>query len=105
MRIFPGKLIHLDQRHIAGASHDLTVLAAALYRLKNRDAVEDSVRKRYLEDWNTALADSIAIDLQNEPPSLGRVTDPGTRGGHMDERLRHDWRGTTYNGTVVGGFA
>lgn len=74
--IHPPPMIELDDRHIFGASHDQTVLAFAMLSFKRHDAKDASMRATYQDRADRALAESIRIDQEGAPRTMGSMTDP-----------------------------
>lgn len=74
--VYPAKLVALQDRHIFGAAHDQTVLAFALWALKEHDAKDAGMRATYQARAANALAESIRIDQEGVQLDLGMMTDP-----------------------------
>lgn len=77
-RCFAPKLVGRGDRHVMGAEHDQTVIAAAIYAKKLTDSKDAIERENYKQAFQAAVAESIVLDEQMSPRSLGVVTDPGT---------------------------
>lgn len=105
-RVFPRRLEDLDERHVAGAMHDQTVVSFAVWVLKRRDAeTNPGVLAVYKREADEALAASIALDAPNTPRLLGRAYDSGILEdtiGRARGLPAGYWNGTsTYNGAAV----
>jgi hypothetical protein len=95
----PRKLLELDDRHIAGALHDQTLVSAAVWAFKRRDAKDRATRESYREDFEEAMLASIKHDEMNVPKTLGRLEDPSLCGD--DEEQDYARNAITVNGVQV----
>lgn len=84
-RVTSPRMVSLQDRHIFGSSHDMTVVAFGLWALKQHDAkdpmMRETYRKRVYGDPTTnqpgALAESIRIDQEAVQDVTAYMTDPG----------------------------
>lgn len=105
-RVFPRRLEDLEERHVAGAPHDQTIVSYAIWTLKRRDAeTNPGVLKVYKEEALEGLKQSILLDAPNAPRLLGRSYDSGIAADVMGGRRALPtgyWNGTNeYNGVAV----
>lgn len=100
-RILPQPMVALEQRHIAGAEHDMTVLAFCIAEAKRRDA-SDATRGTDIElalsEADRMMEASIEHDLQYAPRTVGYLRDPSTDGGIL---TRANVRDIYNRGTVT----
>lgn len=84
----PIAMVQLTDRHVAGAMHDETVLAFALLAVKEHDAKDPAMRQTYKDRADRALAESIRVDQENVPRSIGRMSDPSIEYGGTRRYVR-----------------
>lgn len=65
-----------DERHICGADHDAAIAAFAAAAWFEDDAEQQDKAREMKAAAAERLAESIAIDKQARPPTVGRVVDP-----------------------------
>lgn len=94
-RIVPYPMIEPSERHVAGADHDTTILAAAAYEWASRDSTDPSQKASLLAERTAAIAASIRLDRSKRPPRLGKLRDPSS------ERLRMRTPGDRGGGLVT----
>lgn len=75
-RSFAPKMVEPTERHCMGAEHDQTVVAAGIYAMKKTDSKDKTEREDYRKEYEAAVAQSIELDKQMVPRTLGQVTDP-----------------------------
>lgn len=100
-RLVPRTLLQLSERHLFGAQHDQTVVAAALYLLNRHSP--DPAAGTYAERFADLLAASIEQDRQLNVESEGVL---GESGGDEDESglsARRQYGGgvSTLNGVAI----
>lgn len=106
-RVFPRRLEDLDERHVAGAPHDQTIVSYAIWTLKRRDAeTNPGVLATYKAEAEQGLKQSMILDAPNIPRLLGRSRDTGIVEDMIGRAGRTlptgFWNGTsTYNGVAV----
>lgn len=76
MRIAPVKLINMDDRHIFGSAHDDTLTRLAMWIVRRDDATDPQQVQVLKAAADEALAQSIAVDGENVPRTLGALADP-----------------------------
>lgn len=77
IRLRATKMVSLEDRHVFGAIHDETLLSVAKWMIA-RDQRSDAENVALLKaEADEAIATSIRIDIENTPPTLGLMTDPG----------------------------
>lgn len=98
-RVLPYDMVDLDERHVAGAEHDLAVLAAAKWLWAKDDSEQAPMLATYAADWAQALADSRALDKLKRPTRERVLRDPSVE----PSRVRGVPRGlvTRYNGISI----
>ena len=80
-RVFAPRLTLPTDRHIMGAAHDQTVIAAAIHAMKMRDSKDPVERKNFRDAFEEAVIQSKQIDSAMNPRNLGQITDPSTCAG------------------------
>ena len=99
-RVLPYDLVDLDQRHVAGAEHDNTVLAAALHKWAQRDGDEPSKIERGGE-YARLMALSKDIDRRKRTRNFGRMRDPSTSRADAPMGRRAEGLVTHHNGNPI----
>lgn len=69
-RCFAPKLVGRGDRHVMGAEHDQTVIAAAIYAKKLTDSKDAIERENYRQAFDRAVGESIRLDEQTVPRTL-----------------------------------
>jgi hypothetical protein len=101
-RVFAPKMIDLTDRHVMGAQHDQTLIDAAAWAFKRDDSKDPADKAMYKQEFEESVKQSIAIDLENAPKTLGPVTDPSVLVPSLPGVNRMTYGPvTTYNGAVI----
>jgi hypothetical protein len=79
-RVHPSPLVELNDRHVFGAQHDQTIIAASVYSAMRWDRTRAEDTELWRKRWLEAKAESIALDLENVPGSLGCLEEPISEG-------------------------
>lgn len=78
LRLQPRPLVALEERHVAGAEHDQTIIAMAIAAMKTRNRAEDAQQAAL--DADMLMDSSIAMDMQRIPATAGTMIDPSVGG-------------------------
>lgn len=98
--VHPPELVKLEDRHMAGAFHDMTIISAVQYELALMDETMNAgVLGGYLAEYQRSLAASIKIDEKNGPRYLGTQFTQGVYDSLYEFR-----RDTSQGITSVGGI-
>lgn len=102
--VTPYRMKYGTDRHVFGMQHDQTMVTVSVWIALRDDRANES-DPSVLAMWKTeaeqAIAESWALDSQNQPRSLGKLIDPVnlelTRGGMVADRQRAAF----YNGVLL----
>lgn len=83
-RLWPPRMEHVSEKHLAGAQHDQTIIAQAVWARRRFDAKDPAERAGYKAAADEAMIASIELDLQNEPDNAGPLTDLSDPSGKAD---------------------
>lgn len=101
-RVFAPKMVELGEKHVMGAQHDQTLIDAAAWAFKRDDSKDPTERAMYKAEFDQSLSQSIALDQENEPKTLGQVIDPSVATVVIDGVNRMTYGPvTTYNGVPI----
>lgn len=76
--VWPRKMLHPDERHLAGPDHDMTIIAASVYAHFRKRRTADPEKAEVQARFDREMIASIETDLQNLPKTAGRNDDPAT---------------------------
>lgn len=79
-RCFAPRMVEACERHVMGAEHDQTAIAAAQYAMSLTDNKDPSLREHYRAEFEKAVAESIALDRMHAPRTIPRIHDPSVQG-------------------------
>lgn len=98
-RVLPYDMVDLDEPHVAGADHDLAILAAAKWFWVKDDSEKESEAMKYKADWMEALAASRVLDKRLRTTRERQLRDPSID----PPRVRGAPRGlvTRINGNLI----
>lgn len=97
-RIYPNRLINLDDRHNAGFQHDEAVLAAMLAEAERQRENTPGTQTAYFTE---ALTKSIAMDQKTAPRRLGYNADRSDEGNRLWPGHPYYTGVDTYNGQAL----
>lgn len=78
-RVVPYNLVELHERHVCGADHDHSIVAAAWYLWELKDETEPGSLALATADKDNAFAASKELDGRNRTRRYGRMRDPSIR--------------------------
>lgn len=82
-RIYPVSMAELTDRHAAGAAHDQTIKDMACLAMVQGDASMASQVDRWQQTADRSLAQSLALDAEMQPGTLGIMPDAGVDDGPL----------------------
>lgn len=98
-RIVQPPLVELDDRHLAGAQHDQSIVDAGVWAYwRSKHEADPGVRGASEARFNRAVAESISLDSRQRETNLGAMCDPST-----EDFLPPEWNQAPiyYNGVLV----
>lgn len=86
-RLQPRRMVALEERHVAGAEHDQTIIAMSIAAMKVRNKSEDAAGA--VAEADMFMDASIAMDLQRVPATAGPMRDPSVEDGTLTPDSRY----------------